>query len=198
MAILTVTTTADVVDASDGQLSLREAVAQANATSQFDTVRFAADLDGATLVLTGGELTVTEDMRIDGGLTDDGPDVTIDADRGGRIVDIVGGGTDLKLNDVILERGSGENATGGGAIRLGGGSLSMERSTVQFSEDGWFEGYGGAIFATAGSRISIDRSNFVDNQAWRGGAIYGSGVSLEVKHSQFLDNYGNATGGQFT
>ena len=52
MAYLTVTTQVDVVNPSDGQLSLREAVAQANSSASADTIRFIAALEGTTLVLT--------------------------------------------------------------------------------------------------------------------------------------------------
>ena len=62
MATITVTTAADVVNANDGVLSLREAVAQANATTALDQIKFAASLEGATLVLTGGELVVNQDL----------------------------------------------------------------------------------------------------------------------------------------
>ena len=65
MATLTVNTTADKV-ANDGKLSLREAVAQANATSSADTIRFAAALEGKTLTLTQGELLLSHDTTIDG------------------------------------------------------------------------------------------------------------------------------------
>ena len=41
MATFTVNTTADVVDGKLGQLSLREAVNQANATTAADTIIFA-------------------------------------------------------------------------------------------------------------------------------------------------------------
>ena len=50
MAYLTVTTHIDVVDPGDGQLSLREAIEQANGS---DTIRFSASVVGKTLVLTG-------------------------------------------------------------------------------------------------------------------------------------------------
>ena len=60
MAYLTVTTHLDVVAPGDGQLSLREAITQANATAAADTIRFVATLAGETLVLTGGELTITQ------------------------------------------------------------------------------------------------------------------------------------------
>ncbi len=59
MAYLTVTTQLDVVDPGDGRLSLREAVAQANLGTGADTIRFLSSLEGKTLVLTGGELSVT-------------------------------------------------------------------------------------------------------------------------------------------
>jgi len=64
MAVLTVTTATDVVDAGDGVLSLREAVALANATDAQDTIRFADALDGRTLTLRQGELALTADVAI--------------------------------------------------------------------------------------------------------------------------------------
>ena len=63
MAYLTVTTQADVVDAGDGKLSLREAVAQANGSASANTIRFTAALEGKTLVLTGGELVIESRHR---------------------------------------------------------------------------------------------------------------------------------------
>jgi hypothetical protein len=66
MATFTVTRAADVVDPNDGQLSQREAVAQANATTAADTIVFAGSLEGQTLVLTGGELVVRQDLRTSG------------------------------------------------------------------------------------------------------------------------------------
>jgi hypothetical protein len=52
MAYLTVTTPFDVVAPGDGQLSLREAVAQANASSDADTIRFVA-IEAVSLALGG-------------------------------------------------------------------------------------------------------------------------------------------------
>jgi CSLREA domain-containing protein len=72
-----VTTTVDEVNANDGVLSLREAIAQANADAsngQSDTIRFAGSLRGATIALdpnlgqlelTGANLSARE--TIDGG-----------------------------------------------------------------------------------------------------------------------------------
>ena len=66
MAYLTVTTQADIVDPGDGKLSLREAVALANASAGADTIRFTAAVAGHVLVLTGGELKLTNSAAIDG------------------------------------------------------------------------------------------------------------------------------------
>ena len=70
MAYLTVTTAVDVVAPGDGQLSLREAI---DAGQWFQRRRtrsgLSAALEGKTLVLTGGELPITQDLTIDGGRT---------------------------------------------------------------------------------------------------------------------------------
>src|SRR5690242_18309378 len=101
MAYLTVTTQADVVDPSDGQLSLREAVAQANATAGADYIKFVVTLEGQTLVLTGGELPVTQDLTIDGDRNHDGTVMTIDGHASGRIFNISGADTDVVLRSLI-------------------------------------------------------------------------------------------------
>jgi NADH dehydrogenase FAD-containing subunit len=90
MATFTVTTAADVVNATDGKLSLREAVAQANATIAADTIVFAAGLEGKTLVLTAGELTITQDLTIDGDRDDDGLEVTLSGGNRQRLAEILG------------------------------------------------------------------------------------------------------------
>ena len=105
MATFTVTTAADVVNAGDGVLSLREAVAQANATGSADTIRFAAAVESKTLMLAGGQLMLTRDVTIDGDSNDDGQAVTIDGNQNGRVLNIVGGSTDVDLELFHAERG---------------------------------------------------------------------------------------------
>ena len=81
MAIYTVDTTADIVDAGDGVLSLREALALADATEAADTILFADAVQGRTIVLAGSQLTVNSDVTIDGG-----SGVTLDADEKSRVL----------------------------------------------------------------------------------------------------------------
>src|SRR3954471_8178944 len=61
---IVVTTTADVINGADGVLSLREAVALANATAGDDTIQLA---DGATYALT---ICAANDLETDNALGD--------------------------------------------------------------------------------------------------------------------------------
>ena len=75
MELFTVDTVLDTTDPGDGSLSLREALALANADADKDEVQFADALAGQTLVLTQGALRIEADLLIDGppqGFTIDG------------------------------------------------------------------------------------------------------------------------------
>ena len=78
MATYTVTTTADTLDPTDGQLSLREALALADVdAATADTIDFAPEVQGGRIALAGSQLTVASEVTIDGGAG-----VTIDAELG--------------------------------------------------------------------------------------------------------------------
>ena len=61
---LVVTTLIDIVDASDGVLSLREAITTANLMPGDDQITFAEDLEGGTLTLSQSELVISDDLAI--------------------------------------------------------------------------------------------------------------------------------------
>src|SRR6476659_3604646 len=94
---LSVTTAADLVDPSDGKLSLREAVARANASAGTDTIVFTASIEGTTLVLTQGELVLSHDVTIDGDRDKDGSRVTLSGGGADRVLSIQGAGTAVAL-----------------------------------------------------------------------------------------------------
>ena len=58
MELFTVDTVLDTTDPGDGLLSLREALALANADADKDEIQFADALAGKTLVLTQGALRI--------------------------------------------------------------------------------------------------------------------------------------------
>lgn len=129
MATFIVNTNLDIVDAEDGLLSLREAIAQANSQSNLpestpDRITFQLE-DGAVIRLTQGELTITEALEIFGGgdlvisgdangddITHSGTSITnVFANNGfsgdflddnSRIFNITGAGTDVTLTGMTL------------------------------------------------------------------------------------------------
>ena len=211
MAYLTVTTPFDVVDPGDGQLSLREAITQANATTTADTIRFVATLEGTTLVLTGGELALSQDVTIDGDSNDDGVKVTLSGGNASRVVNVTRADTDAKLNDLIIADGRAVDGSGhyngrGGAILVFGGSLTLTDCMVRDSSaDTSYRG--GGIYAAFGSTVLVIRSAIVGNNAGgysygdfavsvSGGGIAGKeNVTLIVRDSVFSNNVATDLGG---
>ena len=119
MAYLTVTTPFDVVAPGDGQLSLREALTLANASDAPDTIRFSAAVVGKTLVLTGGRLTINNDITIDGNNGGAAAQTTIDANQASRVLSITGSGTEAMLNGWVITNGHITDDDGGGIPAIG-------------------------------------------------------------------------------
>ena len=117
MATFTVTTPDDVVP-SDGKLSLREAMTQANATTAADTIVFASGLEGKTLTLTGGELVLRQDVTVDGDQNNDRVEVTLSGGNTQRIVRTSGTGTDVVLTDLAVTDGFIDSGAKGGDALL--------------------------------------------------------------------------------
>ncbi|MFO1037310.1 MAG: calcium-binding protein [Geminicoccaceae bacterium] len=78
MATFTVTTLEDTVNANDGKLSLREALAAANATVAEDTITFSGALEGGTLVLVNGSLRIDTVVNINGDPDNDNIGITLE------------------------------------------------------------------------------------------------------------------------
>ncbi len=103
-----------------GAGSLRAAIADANATAGADTINFTTS---GTIVLTTGELTITDSVTIDG----PGPEtLTVSANNASRVLTI-DDGVDGTLRDVTLE---GLTITGGETAGEGGGIVSRENLTL--------------------------------------------------------------------
>lgn len=213
---LTVTTSADLVDDTDSLTSLREAIAYAATLEGPQTIRFygeaiagaAAAADGAenfydgavhTIVLTGGELTVTSALEIVG----PGANVlTIDANFGGRSLNISGGET-FAVSGIQFTNGS-PGAIEGGAILVSREADGSVRVADCVFSDNTTSSSGGAIFNYADfdttSILVVTGSTFLRNSATgrfgSGGAIALQGGSrdlggtaiLRVENCTFAEN----------
>jgi hypothetical protein len=210
MAYLTVTTPFDVVAPGDGQLSLREALTLANGSGGPDTIRFSATVVGQTLVLTGGELTIGDDVTIDGHNGGAAPQTTIDANKASRVLSITGGDIEATLNGLIISNGRAIDEPGGGIFLGSQASLTLADSVVTDNDTGDGSGNhnyvadGGGIFADTSARLTVNRSTISNNivtdydyyTGADGGGIRAAGNNVvTIADSNITGNTGRFGGG---
>ena len=204
MAIYVVDT---LVDENDGSasigagLSLRDAVALANANDGVDTVVFDDALDGGTVTLTFGQIEITDGVFINGNNTqvtgdesdDDSDDdpaadgITVSGNGASRIFSVDADGTTLRA--LALTDGATSDGTGGGAILHTDGTLVLE--SVQLTDNAVTgAGASGGAIRSSGELLAVYGSELSGNSAIRaGGAIeLDSGADLEVRASSFTGN----------
>ncbi len=209
-AQLIVTTAADVVNPDDGLMSLREAIQLANQNVGDDTIQVAAELDGQTIELAGGQLAITDTTGATKILGLGADRSTIDAGRLSRAFDIAGGAI-VEIAGLTITRG---HAADGGGIRNSGtltltdcalneneashegggiwnaGSLTIVGSNFNQNSDGtpWQQSFseGGAI-ENRGTLV-VSQTSFVNNISERGGAIENHG-ELTLTGSYFERNF---------
>ena len=191
MATFTVTTAADVVNAGDGVLSLREAVERANATDAVDSIVFAGALEGSTLTLTSGQLFVNNATNIDGDRNNDGVRVTIDGNSQDRIFRVVGESNFSDLN--IVNGMVDSNNDGGGMLVLGDIDVSIDNCLLQNCSAGevgtYGSGRGGALFVES-SRLTISDTTFQDNYSYTSAAIGANEATLAIRSSRVVGHVG--------
>lgn len=94
-----------------GAGSLRQAIADANASAGLDTITFSVS---GTITLTSGQLVISDDVIIDGDATNDGiGDIIINGNASDRVVQVTSG-TSVTLTNLTLTNGT--SAAQGGAI----------------------------------------------------------------------------------
>ena len=122
--------------------------------------------------------------------------MTVDGNHASRILDVVGGGTDVQLQHLNLANAALAPEQDGGAIRVNGGGLTVEDCTIRDTGGDFTNARGGGIFATSGSRVAVNGSTISGNIGWYGGAIATAAkVSLTVRHSRLMGNRGYLGGG---
>ena len=173
-----VTTSEDVVDATDGLVSLREAIYYAPHES---TLTFAPSVsDSVTLA---SQLTIASNVTIDGGGR-----AVIDGEQRKRLF-WVSYGASLTLRNISLTGGK-TDYNGGAVYNLG--TLSVENATF-FDNASPSNGSGGGIYNHYGA-LNVKDSVFYNNQSNSGGAIYNYTGALNVNNSVFYNNQSNSGG----
>ncbi len=187
-ATLTVNTTSDADNNSDGVCSLREAIIAANSNANYnectstgygaDTINFDNTLGTATITLSGSALpniTDTDGLTIHGGA-----DITISG-GGSYQAFLVISGASLTLDRIKVTNGSSTN--GGGVFN--DGSLTITNSTFSLNsaagDGGGIENYGTLI---------MTNSTFSGNRATGDGGGVGNAITgtLTITDSTFSGN----------
>lgn len=208
LAVVTVDTHLDTVDITDSYTSLREAIYATNLVGGPDTIEFHPSLSGQTILLTLGELAITDSLTINGL----GHDLlTIDASGndptpeenigdGSRVFDIRDGRStmsDVEIRGLTLTGGDilGSSIRGGGAIYSRENLTLIECMIAGNSALGSGRGGGGGGGIYADGRVSIISSNISDNftNGNGGGAYIRDDVS--VIDSEISNNTAKFSGG---
>ena len=208
----TVPSTFTVLNLADSGLgSLREAILDANANPGANLIRFAPSARDGTVVLTSGELNITDNLEIDGPGADR---LAVSGNDSSRV---------FRINSGVAVSIDGLTVTHGRAVGQGGGILNAGTLTVSHAilSDNLVGGvpgatlgtvvdaFGGGIFNTG--TLTVSHTRFVHNQAIgadgtsstigssaTGGAISSVGTATApatatVSHCTFLGN--QAVGG---
>jgi hypothetical protein len=174
LATLTVDTDQDLVDFNDGVTSLREAIFAANIVPGADEIVFDLGDGPKTILLTQGELKITDSLTITGSgaelLTVDasGNDPTPNEDNGdgSRVFNI---NDVLSFSIVITVKLVGLNLIGGD-VADAGGAISARNVNLEVSDcyviDNASRTAGGGLYAyraTGGGRIVASDAEIADN-----------------------------------
>jgi hypothetical protein len=195
----------NVLDSGPG--SLREAITAANSAPGADLITFTPAVRNGTIVLTGGQLSITDDLTIDGpGATR----LTISGNAASRVFSISGSTTDVEITRLKIANGRAV-AQGGGILNAG--SLTLSHAVLSDNQVAGIPGanlgavvdaFGGGIFNSG--TLTVSYSSFVDNlsigadgtsstigSSALGGAIFSNGTpstpaAANVSQSTFVDN----------
>jgi hypothetical protein len=195
--------------ADSGAGSLRQAVQDANSPAfpGPDVIRFAPAVRG-TIGLTSGQLSITDDLTIDGPGADR---VAISGSHQSRIFSISGGAT-VAIDGLTITEGKAVGAPGlGGGILNTGSTLALAQVVLSNNQAVGAPGEasrGGAVANVSGAMLTVTDSLFTQNQALggaasgainfsgSGGGILNFGSRLMVSRSAFIANQAlGGTGG---
>ena len=168
LAAITVNTLTDGFDLSDGLISLREAIVATNINAAFGDSP-AGDVDG-------------DSIRIDPTLA-------------GQTIALSSG--QLEITDDLIIRGFGTIVEAAPNERIFSINTSEVVSLSRLTLENGDASQGGAIRFQGGGTLRLFRSQFFDNSAQLGGAIYAAGGNISFFESIFSNNraLGDASAG---
>ncbi len=188
----TVTTDQDVVDPTDGVISVREAHMYAQQwSSRFGgTVRFSADIAGSTITLNR-PIQVTRNVNFDGGSND----ITLDGGQNGSVFDINIPGVQANVPNVYLRNMTltgGKSITDGGAVYIQSANVYLAALDIYGNEA---RRYGGAVYAYD-SELTIADCRIGGNTATYYGGVVNEFGKTVMTRSYVAQNVGlNANAG---
>ena len=176
----------------NGAGSLRQAIVDANNTTGIDEIQFDRELDGQEIVLTSGELEISDSVQI----SDGDNNISINGNNASRIftVDDFDGTNQIEVVIDGLSLNGGSSSQGGGAI-ANSENLTISNSNIVNNENTSLEPTdgGGAIRNSDTGSLNVYRSSITGNQS----TAFGGGITnfgeLNVKDSLIFDN--EVTGG---
>src|SRR5262245_14234972 len=192
--------------ADSGPGSLRQAVLDANDNPGADLIRFAPAARDGTITLTSGQLSITDDLILDG------PGVnrlTISGNDASRVFSVSGSTTDVEIRDLTIANGRATDATVvgpigpvtlGGALLNTGARVVLSDVAMANNQAVGFISQVGAIANIFGASLVVTDSTFTANRAvgtmfGSAGAILNEGVGsvLVLDHSTFTGNQATAS-----
>ncbi len=184
---ITVTTTADTIDGTDGLISLREAIIEANSASSDVTIVLGSGTYELSLTGASEDSCATGDLDISGGITieGDGSGSTIisGSSLSDRAFHIQSGGT-LTLNNLTVNNFDSGTITYGGIVYNSGTFLATGVSFKNGSVN-TLNGVGGAIWNEG--MVTLEQVSITAGSAVNGGGVYNSGTFSAVD-TVFKDN----------
>lgn len=169
----------------NGPGSLRQAILNANASPGGDTIGVAVGLSG-TIILTSGQLTISDDLT----LTGPGERLlAVSGNNASRVFEIALG-VNVSMSDLTIRDGMASGLNGGG-IRSSG-RLDLRRCTV--SNNVAFSG--GGIFNES-LTLTITNVNISDNSASQAGGGLGNDTGFTSITSSTVANNHALVGGGF-
>ncbi|MBP3530957.1 MAG: fibronectin type III domain-containing protein, partial [Thermoguttaceae bacterium] len=179
---MTVTTETDVVDPTDGLISLREAACVYSATDYYPEYYSAGDVvdfvDGvANVKLTSGEIEIVRTLSVVGG-----DDVTVDAQGLSRVFNVVGGTQDalVAFSGLTIAGGAASHGAGvyvSGAATFENVTLTSNEATVD----------GGGVYVATGGYASFTDVDVTNNKSKFGAGVYVYGAA-KLNNVQITEN----------